>query len=312
MLPPVLHGPPLLSSHPAAATSSATRRFSLGSDGSSSAPTRQRPDAFELWWRDVPRLEGTLDAWKRNVKNQADRGGATHFGITERAFMGCAGAAKLPKTREAFENMTQVEARQIARALWKTSGSHRIDDPGVAVVVGDWFWGSNTRAWTGVKAALGRLGIAVPPGAKMDEATLAAINSMPPDRLIRAFSAERRAQHERIVRADASQSVFLRGWQARVDARQVLALASSGRVVPGQSVTSLVTDEAPAPADDTSGRRTRAVLEPSTSDAYWALDPSQRPGPPRARGSERARGSRNAGGGTGAERAWARVVGVEC
>lgn len=182
----------------------------------SRASTPGAEAAFEKWWQHIPRLEGTLEQWKANPHNAADRGGRTHYGITERAFMGCAGAAGLPKTPEAFENMSASDAKKIAKAIWKTSGALRIEDPGVATAVGDWFWGSNTGAWSGVKSTLSVLGAGVGAGPGLDEKTIAALNVQSPDRLVHELSLARGAQHERIAGADASQGVFLNGWQNRV------------------------------------------------------------------------------------------------
>ncbi len=180
--------------------------------------------AFERWWKSIPRLEGTLKDWQANPHNRADRGGRTNFGITERAFMGCAGAAGLPKTAEAFEAMSVDQAKQIAKAIWKTSGVHQIRDPAVATVVGDWFWGSNTGAWKGVKEVLSSLGTQVGEGQGLDPRSLEALNSLPPELLVERISNARHQHHQGIVETDATQHVFLSGWQARVEFMRASAL----------------------------------------------------------------------------------------
>jgi lysozyme family protein len=184
--------------------------------------TRGSEAAFERWWKQIPRLEGTLYDWQSQSHNRHDRGGRTNFGITERAFMGCAGAAGLPKTPEAFENLTPTDAKKIAKAIWRTSGAQQISDPGVATVVGDWFWGSNTGAWRGVNSVLSSMGAAVGagappgPGAKLGPEAMAALNSLPPERLVKELSEARAAEHVKIAERAPEQAVFLDGWQQRV------------------------------------------------------------------------------------------------
>lgn len=210
-------GPVSPSSAPARSARASSPKANSSFGALLAEPATHDRRAFEAWWRQIPRLEGTLGDWQKSPSRHLDRGGRTHLGITERAFMGCAGAAGLPKTVQAFEAMTHAQAKKIAYAIWRTSGAHRIRDPAVATVVGDWFWGSNTRAWKGVRDVLTQLGLNPGPGPGLDEATLVAIDSLPPGSLVERLSAARRAQHAGLVAIDPSQAVFLEGWQARVN-----------------------------------------------------------------------------------------------
>ncbi len=261
------------------------------------ATETSRHPAFERWWAGLVRLEGTLQQWQAQPANAADRGGRTHFGITERAFLACAGAAGLPRTRDAFEGMTKPQARAVALAIWKTSGAHRIDDPGVAVMVGDWFWGSNTRAWQGIRNVLEELSIhSAPVGPTspqatgstsaegesyrhpqaLDERSVALLNSLPPALLVERLAIARKTQHATLVQRAPDQSVFLRGWQRRVDVQTTLALSMTG-TSDAQHVTAL------GPSDPT-----RAPTN-SVRQSAPRPNPLQRPSDAERRGLPRVR-----------------------
>jgi lysozyme family protein len=172
-----------------------------------------------------------LAAWRRNPHNALDRGGPTNHGITERTFRATARAAGLEPTREAFVSLSSAEARRIASAQWKAQGLDRIADPGVALVVGDWIWGSNQAGILRVKQALRALGRALPPGGTLDGPTLQALNELDPTLLIETLSDARRRHHEGIVAHDPTQRVFLAGWLRRTEARRAEALAKGPRHV---------------------------------------------------------------------------------
>lgn len=180
---------------------------------------------FSLWWKETPRYESTLAAWERNPLNRADRGGRTQLGITERTFRRSAEVAGLPSTDEAFAAMSPNQARAIARSLWTVSGADQIGHPAVALVVFDWFWGSNAQGLRKLKAALQDAGHVVPESASLDPTTVAVLNEMDPERLVVLITDARHAHHQGIVDADPTQRVFLQGWTRRTDERKDEALA---------------------------------------------------------------------------------------
>ncbi len=174
---------------------------------------------FGEWWKRTVSLEGTLAQWAANPSNRYDRGGRCNFGITERTYKAHARAVGLSPTREAFEALTPDQAMLIGEVMWRESRSHRIANPGVALVVGDWFWGSYRTAWVRVKNALRDMGYAVSEGGRLDERTLAILNSAPPAELIDRLTAARLRHHQEIVERHPEQARFLAGWQRRTKAR---------------------------------------------------------------------------------------------
>jgi lysozyme family protein len=197
-----------------------------------SAGALTRRDVFEIWWRGTRRFEGTLKHWRAQPLNRFDRGGRTNYGITERTFRRCAGAANSSASSAGFERLSAGQAKKIAAAMWRISRADQIADPGVALVVGDWFWGSNTHAWRRIKEALRASGHALPPGDELDQQTIAVLNAQPPHEVIELLSAARRRHHQAIVHSDPSQAVFLEGWQRRTTERELVALELSRGSVP--------------------------------------------------------------------------------
>lgn len=207
---------------------------------------------FALWWKETPRYESTLAAWERNSLNRADRGGRTQLGITERTFRHSAQVAGLASTEEAFAAMSPSQARAIARSLWTVSGADHIGHPAVALVVFDWFWGSNAQGIRKLKEALRRAGHVVPDSASLDPTTVAVLNEMAPERVVTMITDARHAHHQGIVDADPTQRVFLQGWTRRTDERREEALAMIRSPHGGAGVHG----EVEAPDDD---RRTDAL-----------------------------------------------------
>ncbi len=140
--------------------------------------------------------------------------------------------AGLAPTTEAFENLSPAHAKSIAASIWKTSKADQLDDPGVALVVGDWFWGSNALAWQRIKEALHSAGHPMPSSDGFDAATIEVLNGVPAHELIALLSEARRRHHAEIVASDPSQAVFLNGWQRRTDQRELMAMTMSGGWMP--------------------------------------------------------------------------------
>jgi lysozyme family protein len=191
--------------------------------------------AFNAFWSKIVGFEGTLADWLKNPANQFDRGGKTNFGITFNTFKAYHGAAGLDATEDAFAKMSAQQAMLLGRAVWRTSKADRLRNPGVAVVVGDWFWGSNVAAWGRIKSALTNMGFAVNPSRGLDDGTIALMNSLPPRELIEAISFGRFKHHQDIVEQDPNQKKFFEGWQRRTEERREQGLAIAGEdVEPGK------------------------------------------------------------------------------
>jgi hypothetical protein len=167
--------------------------------------------------------------------------------------------------------MTQAQAKSIAKAVWRTSGADRLENPAVAIVVGDWFWGSNSACWRHVNAALRAQGYAVPNGAEFGAQTVDVLNRLPGSVALPLLSEARRAHHQRIVERDSTQRVFLDGWQRRTEAM----LASAERIDANPSLegalrvvrTGASSDDVPPVTDSPLVRASRSVPERTPCDA---------------------------------------------
>jgi lysozyme family protein len=184
--------------------------------------------AFTAFWSKIIGFEGTLADWLKNPANQFDRGGLTNFGITFNTFKAYHGAAGLEATEDAFAKMSPHQAMLIGRSVWRTSKADRFRSPGVAVVVGDWFWGSNVAAWGRIKGVLTEMGFALNQGRGLDEGTIALMNSLPSSELVEALSFGRFQHHQEIVAKDPNQKRFFEGWQRRTQERKEQGLAIAG------------------------------------------------------------------------------------
>ena len=185
------------------------------------APAAVDP-AFWEWWKLVAGFEGSLEAWRAQPANAADRGGETNWGVTKKFYLEKAKALGLDPTEAGFAALTPDGAMRFGRMMWKASGASRIRNTGVAIVLADWYWGG---------IALGRLtALLAARGFKASyelgspsKATTDFINTQPPAEVVQEMSDAKAAQYEDIARKDAKQQPFLAGWLKRNAARRAQA-----------------------------------------------------------------------------------------
>ena len=185
------------------------------------APAAVDP-AFWEWWKLVAGFEGSLEAWRAQPANAADRGGETNWGVTKKFYLEKAKALGLDPTEAGFAALTPDGAMRFGRMMWKASGASRIRNTGVAIVLADWYWGG---------IALGRLTALLKAkgfDATYDlgspsKATTDFMNTLPPEELVRLMSDAKAAQYNATATKDPTQQPFLAGWLARSEARRAQA-----------------------------------------------------------------------------------------
>ena len=188
----------------------------------------QKPDskagdqAFWEWWKLVAGFEGSLEDWKANPGNKSDRGGQTNWGVTKSLYMGRAKALGLSPTEEGFAAMTPGQAMRFGQMMWKSSGASGVENPGVGVVLADWYWGGvDLGRFKNLMSAQG--GEASFNEGMPDAKTVAFMNSLPPGALIEFMSDAKAAQYKNIAAKDPSQQKFLEGWLKRNEERRLQA-----------------------------------------------------------------------------------------
>lgn len=177
---------------------------------------------FWQWWKLVVGFEGSLEAWKANPANAADKGGETNWGVTKKLYLAKAQALGLAPTEEGFAALTPDQAMRFGQMMWKASGASRIANTGVAIVVADWYWGGiHLKRLT---ALLGKRGFkASYEQGSPSKATTDFINTLPADELVQEMSDAKGEQYHAIAKADPKQKPFLGGWLARNETRRAQA-----------------------------------------------------------------------------------------
>jgi lysozyme family protein len=161
----------------------------------------------------IPRI---LAAEGGFVDLAADRGGATHFGITLRTLSEWRGQ---PVTRDDVRALTEAEARSIYEArYWTPLRLQEARDQQVAEAIFD--QAVNAGPGTAAKraqSAINTLGAAAP--LAVDGAfgpkSLEALNACDPAAFILAYFKLTQLAYVQIVRKDPTQLIFLEGWIRR-------------------------------------------------------------------------------------------------
>jgi lysozyme family protein len=174
---------------------------------------------FWEWWKLVVGFEGSLEAWKAQPANAADKGGETNWGVTTKMYLAKAQALGLPATEAGFAALKPEQAMRFGQMMWKASGASRIDNTGVALVLADWYWGGILlKHLTAILAARGFK--ATYAMGSPSKATTDFINTLPPGELVQEMSDAKAGQYRGHVKADPKQKPFLRGWLERNETRR--------------------------------------------------------------------------------------------
>nr|DAZ26203.1 MAG TPA: Lysozyme [Caudoviricetes sp.] len=153
--------------------------------------------------------------WEGGFANHPDdKGGATNKGITIATFLHFLGSGK---TVGQLKAMTDEQWETIFRkGFWDKFEADKIANQSVANICVDWAWCSG--ATTAIKQVQRLLGVAA--DGVVGNITLGAINNADPEKLFEKIKSARLAFVEAIVKRDASQQVFLKGWRNRINSIQ--------------------------------------------------------------------------------------------
>jgi len=141
-----------------------------------------------------------------------DRGGETHYGITQSTYALWRAAQKLPQ--QPVKLITRDEAESIYRDFYWIAGNCDELPAPVDMVHFD----ACVNHGVGKAARMLQSVAAVMPDGDIGPVTLAAVRAADPDLLARRYVERRRKFYGEIVAAIPSQAVFQRGWLNRMDA----------------------------------------------------------------------------------------------
>lgn len=145
------------------------------------------------------------------VNNPLDKGGATNWGVTQKVYEAYKGRAV---TIDEMKNMPRIEAEAIYKAnYWDKLLGDKIKYYTVALTMFD--QAVNRGVAAAAKQAQRVAG--VPQDGVLGPASLAAINAIHEPEFITKFLAESVAAYNAIVAKNPTQSVFIKGWLARVE-----------------------------------------------------------------------------------------------
>lgn len=164
---------------------------------------------------DAKKLIPFILKWEGGFANHPnDKGGATNKGITIATFRHFFGSGA---TVEQLKAMTDEQWETVFRkGFWNPFKGDEIKNQSIANICVDWAWGSG--ATTAIKQVQRLLGVAA--DGVVGNITLGAINNAEPEKLFEKIKSARLAFVEAIVKRDASQQVFLKGWRNRINSIQ--------------------------------------------------------------------------------------------
>lgn len=168
---------------------------------------------------DAKKLIPFILKWEGGFANHPnDKGGATNKGITIATFRHFFGSGA---TVEQLKAMTDEQWETVFRkGFWNPFKGDEIKNQSIANICVDWAWGSG--ATTAVKQVQRLLGVAA--DGVVGNITLGAINNAEPEKLFEKIKSARLAFVEAIVKRDASQQVFLKGWRNRINSIQYIGV----------------------------------------------------------------------------------------
>lgn len=168
---------------------------------------------------DAKKLIPFILKWEGGFANHPnDKGGATNKGITIATFRHFFGSEA---TVEQLKAMTDEQWETVFRkGFWNPFKGDEIKNQSIANICVDWAWGSG--APTAIKQVQRLLGVAA--DGVVGNITLGAINNAEPEKLFEKIKSARLAFVEAIVKRDASQQVFLKGWRNRINSIQYIGV----------------------------------------------------------------------------------------
>jgi lysozyme family protein len=158
--------------------------------------------------------------WEGGVSDHAaDRGGLTYKGITRATYNAlCKIVLKKDPDREHFLNLTDEEVGLFVKHYWdKSTNNNQIASQKIAEAITSWFWGSGRLGLIWYQRMLNKeYNCKLVVNGIIDDASVAAINSIEPDSLFRMSIKYRRDRFYTIVNNNPSQRIFLKGWLNRL------------------------------------------------------------------------------------------------
>lgn len=167
------------------------------------------------------------------VNNPNDKGGETYAGIARNfhpTWSGWAYIDEIKKSRkidtnEKFASIQDKVDKFYLLALWEPNNFAQINNQDVANILFDWYVNSGSNAahtkgaeTYGVDEILNRdFGFKLPTDSKFDSLTIKAINAVDSTKLYNIIKKERQNFYQTLVKKNPSQSVFLKGWMARIN-----------------------------------------------------------------------------------------------
>lgn len=144
-----------------------------------------------------------------------DNGGATMIGVTIGTYRSyCRYKGKKIPTVTDLKNITYKEWRDIIHCMyWSKWKADLINDQKVANMIVDWVWVSGQGI--GIKRVQKILGVTV--DGIVGPKTIAAINMIDPNVLVKKVYDGRAAHFNAIVKAKPSQKKWLKGWMNRIN-----------------------------------------------------------------------------------------------
>ena len=165
---------------------------------------------------DYKKLITHILRWEGGWANDpVDNGGPTMKGITLNTYtIYCKNKGKGTPTQTQLKNISQAEWEDVFKSMfWDKWQADKINNQSIANLVVDWLW---TSGQWGIKYPQSILGVKV--DGQVGPKTLAAINNYPdPKDLFNKLWQRRKAHFEGIVKANASQKKFLKGWLNRLN-----------------------------------------------------------------------------------------------
>jgi hypothetical protein len=181
------------------------------------APMQDTPIIAELPRASIDRvLDEVIRREGGYVNHPADRGGPTKFGITMGTLQRWRGDH--PVTADDVCRLTEAEARQIYRQRYVIApGYAGIKDPQLVGLMVDCcvlYGEDDASPW--LQQAAKDLGADLAVDGKVGPRTLAAVNAIAPERLIRRICAARLRKMGRVITEKPSQAAFAAGWSNRL------------------------------------------------------------------------------------------------